>query len=61
MRLDLRELLELGNKPDVESETAAFYMHVPHVAPLAYHHILFKPASEESLEGVSATLDIPHL
>jgi len=60
MTVQLDKLLEL-DRPEVVTEHARFYCHVPHVAPLAYLHIIFNPAPRGVLDSISAQLDLPEI
>ena len=55
-------LQALSNFPlanDRESETVYYRTHVPWVGPLAYLHIIFKPAPKAALESVGQRLAMP--
>ena len=49
MELDLVHLLSLSGHPDVATDSARFYCHVPDVAPYAYLHTIYAPADSEIL------------
>jgi hypothetical protein len=55
----LRLLAQFENVSDRESDTAYFRTHVPSVAPLAYLHIIFKPAPEDVLADAARRLRMP--
>jgi len=57
----MRSLLGLTGAPDVQTANAAFYQHVPHVAPYAYLHIIFSPPTPHDLEESAQALSIPGL
>lgn len=60
MVLDLFNLLsKFRPTNDRESETAYFRTHVPWVGPLAYLHIVFKPALADVLAGAAQRLAMP--
>lgn len=44
-----------------ESDTASFYNHAPWVAPQAYLHIVFKPASDAALSENGRLLPLPEI
>ena len=58
--MDLTEILTAqGWKAERNSDSASFYNHAPWVAPLAYLHILFKPAPKLALEENIQVLRMP--
>ena len=58
MVLNLDKLLTLDS-PEVVTDHARFYCHVPKVAPYAYLHTIFNPASPDTLRSVADELEIP--
>jgi len=60
MQIDILSLLSgFDTAGDHETETAFFRTHVPWVAPLAYLHVVFKPAPHDVLSGVARGLKMP--
>ena len=60
MTIDLlRALSKFEVANDQESEIAVFRTHVPWVAPLAYLHIIYKPAPHFLLEDLAEKLRMP--
>jgi hypothetical protein len=58
MKLHLDKLLRIDN-PDVVTDHARFYRHVPKIAPYAYLHTIFNPAPPAILKSVATQIDIP--
>ena len=58
MVLNLDKLLTLDS-PEVVTDHARFYCHVPKVAPYAYLHTIFNPAPQDILRPVVDELEIP--
>jgi len=58
MKLHLDTLLMIDN-PDMVTDHARFYRHVPKVAPYAYLHTIFNPAPPAILKSVATQIEIP--
>jgi hypothetical protein len=57
--LNLRELLQLNDTPVVKTARAEFYCHVPSIAPYAYLHTIYSPASWDILSSFGPGFQIP--
>jgi hypothetical protein len=58
MALHLDQLL-INSAPDVVTDDARFYTYVPKLAPYAYLHTIFNPASSVILKSVATQVEIP--